>query len=154
MLPARKLANSRPHRKHRSWTQSWTAYVLLLVVGLLALVLAAAGLGLSAFGEASKIASVLDCRGNAGACVLRNGTNLVISSPDNVHTARLSTVDDGPFGSALSLEVRSGATNGDQSRYIFRGDGTVAVTNSAGQPLYTLSRDCMGQSGKSQCSDF
>ena len=152
--PARLPASARANQNPSKWTQSWTAYVILLSAGLVALALAAAAIGIAAFGEASGIARVLDCRGNGGACVMTSGTDLVLASPDQTHTARFSTIDDGPFGSALSLEVRTGVTNGDQSRFVFRGDGTVEVRNAAGQTIYTLSRDCMGQGGNAACSDF
>lgn len=152
--PARRPASARTKQTPSRWTQSWTAYVVLVSVGLVALALAAAAVGIAAFGEASGIARALDCRGNGGACVMTNGTDLILASPDQTHTARFSTIDDGPFGSALSLEVRAGVTNGKQSRFVFRGDGTVEVRNAAGQTIYTLSRDCMGQGGNATCSDF
>jgi len=152
--PARRPVPARSLPKPLKWTESWTAYAVLLGVGLVALALAAGAIGIAAFGEASGIARALDCQGNGGACVLVNGTDLVLASPDQSHTARLSTIDDGPFGSALSLEVRTGTTNGDQSRYVFRGDGTIEVRNAAGQASYTLSRDCLGQGGNAACTDF
>jgi len=139
-----KPAASAPRYGWR-WTESRWAYVLLLTVAVIAVVLAAAALAVGTTGEAARIVRVFRCSPSTGQCVLRDGAELQFETPDRSQMAEVRLIDDGSFGTALEMRVRSREIGGDESAYVFRGNGTLQVRDAVGNPSYTLSRDCLGQ---------